>query len=171
MRCLTKAGHEFTPNHLSLGISAYIADTKAQAVKEMGPYELYFNRALFSHGSFNATEKQRKAGYVSQSSTDYVRPENLSAVAMPREIMRNMTIEDVARRAEDLPWGTAKEVTERIIAAGEHAGANMVQISLNRGAMPHEMFIEQIRRFAREVLPALQAHEVTGPPAELTPPG
>jgi hypothetical protein len=37
--------------------------------------------------------------------------------------------------------------------------------------MPHEMFIEQIRRFAREVLPALQAHEVTGPPAELTPPG
>jgi hypothetical protein len=36
-----------------------------------------------------------------------------------------------------------------------------VQISLNRGAMPHEMFIEQIRRFARDVLPALQAHEVT----------
>jgi len=45
------------------------------------------------------------------------------------------------------------------------AGANMVQISLNRGAMPHEMFIEQIRRFAREVLPALQAHEVRGVPA------
>jgi len=35
-----------------------------------------------------------------------------------------------------------------------------VQISLNRGALPHEMFMEQIRRFAREVLPALQAHEV-----------
>ena len=165
-KCLAQAGHTFTPNHLSLGISAYIADSKAQAVKEMGPYELYFNRALFSHGSFNATEKQRKAGYVSQSSTDYVRPENLSAVAMPREVMRNMTIEDVARRAEELPWGTPKEVTERIIQAGEHAGANMVQISLNRGAMPHEMFIEQIRRFAKEVLPALQAHEVKGVPAE-----
>jgi hypothetical protein len=54
------------------------------------------------------------------------------------------------------------------IAAGEHAGANMVQVSLNRGAMPHEMFIEQIRRFAKEVLPALQAHEVKGPPAYLT---
>jgi hypothetical protein len=51
-------------------------------------------------------------------------------------------------------------VTERIIAAAEGAGANMVQISLNRGAMPHDMFIEQIRRFASGVLPALQAHEV-----------
>jgi len=35
-----------------------------------------------------------------------------------------------------------------------------VQIGFNRGAMPHEMFMEQIRRFAAEVLPALQAHEV-----------
>jgi hypothetical protein len=42
---------------------------------------------------------------------------------------------------------------------------HLVQISLNRGAMPHEMFIEQIRRFAREVLPALQAHEVRRVPA------
>ena len=41
----------------------------------------------------------------------------------------------------------------------------MVQISLNRGAMPHEMFIEQIRRFAREVLPILQAHRVERVPA------
>ncbi len=166
-KCMAKAGYTFTPNHLSLGITAYIADSKAQAVKEMGPYDLYFNRALFSHGSFNATETQRKAGYVSTSSTDYIRPENLSAVSMPREIMRNMTMEDVARRAEDLPWGTPQEVTERIIAAGEHAGASMVQVSLNRGAMPHEMFIEQIRRFAKEVLPALQAHEVKTPPAYL----
>ena len=35
-----------------------------------------------------------------------------------------------------------------------------MQISLNRGALPHDMFMEQIRRFAREVLPTLQAHEV-----------
>jgi hypothetical protein len=50
----------------------------------------------------------------------------------------------------------------------ESAGANMVQISLNRGAMPHEMFIEQIRRFAKEV-PALHAHEVKRvPAAEMT---
>jgi hypothetical protein len=55
----------------------------------------------------------------------------------------------------------------RIIGAAESAGANTVQISLNRGVLPHEMFIEQIRRFAAEVLPALQAHKIARvPPAE-----
>jgi hypothetical protein len=30
--------------------------------------------------------------------------------------------------------------------------------------MPHEMFVEQIRRFAKDVLPALQAHQITAVP-------
>jgi hypothetical protein len=30
--------------------------------------------------------------------------------------------------------------------------------------MPHEMFVEQIRRFAKDVLPALQAHQITTVP-------
>jgi predicted oxidoreductase len=72
---------------------------------------------------------------------------------------------DVERMAEQMPWGTPAEVTERIIAIADAAGANMVQIGFNRGAMPHDMFIEQIRRFARDVLPALQAHEVRRVPA------
>jgi hypothetical protein len=28
--------------------------------------------------------------------------------------------------------------------------------------MPHEVYLDQIRRFAEEVLPRLQAHEVRG---------
>jgi hypothetical protein len=31
--------------------------------------------------------------------------------------------------------------------------------------MPQEMFLEQIRRFARDVLPIVQAHQVTHVPA------
>jgi hypothetical protein len=69
-----------------------------------------------------------------------------------------------------MPWGTAAEVTERIIEAADSAGADNVQISLNRGVLPPEMFMEQIRRFARDVLPALQAHKVeTVPLAEEVP--
>jgi hypothetical protein len=45
--------------------------------------------------------------------------------------------------------------SERIIEAAESTGADNVQISLNRGVLPHEMCIEQIRRFARDVLPKL----------------
>ena len=147
-KCLAAAGHRITPDHLSLGLNAYVADLKARAVKEMAPYHLYFNRTLFSHGNFTETALQRQAGYVSQTSTDYVRPENQRAAALLREDFRNITMADVERQAEQLPWGTPEEVTERIIAAAERGGANMVQISFNRGAMPHDMFIEQIRRFA-----------------------
>ena len=74
-------------------------------------------------------------------------------------------MEDVARLAERLPWGTPQEVAQRIIALADHTGADTVQINFNRGAMPQEMFLEQIRRFARDVLPIVQAHRVTRVPA------
>jgi hypothetical protein len=61
-----------------------------------------------------------------------------------------------------LNFGPANEVTERLIAS---AGANSVLLNMNVGAMPHWQFMEQIRRFGREVLPKLQAHEVTRVPA------
>jgi alkanesulfonate monooxygenase SsuD/methylene tetrahydromethanopterin reductase-like flavin-dependent oxidoreductase (luciferase family) len=159
-KSLKAAGHRITPDHLSLALNAYVADSKAQAVREVAPYHLYFNRTLFSHGSFTETAAQRQAGYLEQNSTDYVRPENQRAAALLREDFRNMSFESFQKQAENLPYGTASEVAERIIAQAEHAGANMVQIGLNRGAMPHEMFMEQIRRFAEGVLPRLQAHEV-----------
>jgi hypothetical protein len=149
-----------TPDHLSLGISAYVADSKAEAVREMGPYHLYFNQTLFSHGNFTETELQRQTGYATGASTDYVSPENRRAAQFAREDFRGLTMADVERQAEQMPWGTAAEVTERIIEAADTAGADNVQISLNRGVLPHEMFMEQIRRFARDVLPALQAHRV-----------
>lgn len=48
-------------------------------------------------------------------------------------------------------------VRQRIIAQAEHAGANMVQIGLNRRPMPHALFMNQIERFAKEGPPILQA--------------
>ena len=77
---------------------------------------------------------------------------------------RDMTMADVEAKAVTLPWGTAAEVRDRIIEEAEHAGAGTVQLTFNRGAMPHDMFLEQIRRFAKDVLPALQAHAITSVP-------
>jgi alkanesulfonate monooxygenase SsuD/methylene tetrahydromethanopterin reductase-like flavin-dependent oxidoreductase (luciferase family) len=164
-KCLDAAGHRITPNHLSLGITAYVADSKAQALKEYGPHILYFNRTLFSHGNFSETETQRQTGYSSQASTDYVRTENQRAAAFLRSEFRNLTMEQLEEQAETMPLGTADEVIARIIEAAESAGANTVQLAMNRGALPHELFMAQIERFAREVLPALQAHEVKTVPA------
>jgi hypothetical protein len=71
----------------------------------------------------------------------------------------------IERLAERLPWGAPQQVAERIIELADHTGANSVQIGFNRGATPQEMFLEQIRRFARDVLPTVQAHQVTRVPA------
>jgi len=160
-KCLAQHGHRLTPEHLIVQASAYVADSKAQAVREAGPYTLYFNQTLFSHGNISEASLQRAAGYLSSGSFDYVRPENLSAVSGDRERFRGMTMADLERDAEQMPWGTADEVIERIIAAADHAGANTVLINMNRGAMPQEMFMEQVQRFGSKVLPALQAHQVT----------
>ena len=78
----------------------------------------------------------------------------------------NATPESVARAAEHLPWGTPDEIVERIIDDADHAGANTVLVSMNRGAMPQDLFLNQIRRFGAEVLPRLHAHTVK-PPAFL----
>lgn len=110
------------------------------------------------------TDRLRETGYSTTSSTDYVSPENRRAAQFAREDFRGLTMADVERQAEEMPWGTPDEVTRRIIEAADSAGADNVQVSLNRGVLPHEMFIEQIRRFARDVLPALQAHRVTRVP-------
>jgi hypothetical protein len=62
--------------------------------------------------------------------------------------------------SNDLAWGKPNEVAERLIEAAEAAGTNSLLLQMNLGALPHEMFLEQIRRFGKEVLPKLQAHQV-----------
>ena len=163
-RCLASHGHRITPDHLIIQASVYVADSKARAVREAGPYTLYFNQTLFSHGNVSESSLQRDAGYLSSGSFDYVRPENLHAVSGDRERFRGMTMADVERDAESLPWGTPDEVAERLIAAADHAGAGTVLINMNRGAMPQEMFMEQIERFGAKILPRLQAHRVSAVP-------
>ncbi|MGE3642486.1 MAG: LLM class flavin-dependent oxidoreductase [Beijerinckiaceae bacterium] len=156
---LARYGHALTPDNIWIPANVYVADSKEQAVRENAPYHLYFNRTLYSHGNVTETARQRQAGYVSDKANAYVREENLKAYARSRDDFRKMTFEDVERAAQNLPWGSADEVVQRLIRAADHAGAGTLLVSMNRGAMPHEMFMNQIRRFARDVLPALQAHQ------------
>lgn len=159
---LEEHGHRMTPDHLIIQASVYVADSKAQALREAGPYFLYFNQTLFSHGNITESDLQQQAGYLSSATHDYLRPENVPAVSGARDRYRGLTMEGLERQAEEMPWGTPEEIRERLISDADHAGASTILINLNRGAMPQEMFLEQIRRFGAEVLPALQAHEVAG---------
>jgi alkanesulfonate monooxygenase SsuD/methylene tetrahydromethanopterin reductase-like flavin-dependent oxidoreductase (luciferase family) len=163
-RELERHGHRITPAHLVIQADVYLADSKAQAVEEAGPYALYFNRTLFSHGNITERDLQARTGYVASSSHDYLRPEHVPLVSGNRERYRGMTLDGLRQLALSMPWGTPEEAVERITQAADHAGAETVNVTLNRGAMPHAMFMHQIRRFAREVLPKLQGHQVTRVP-------
>ena len=44
-------------------------------------------------------------------------------------------------------------------------GANTLLLNMNVGAMSYDVFLEQIRRFGKDVLPRLQAHQVKRVPA------
>jgi alkanesulfonate monooxygenase SsuD/methylene tetrahydromethanopterin reductase-like flavin-dependent oxidoreductase (luciferase family) len=103
------------------------------------------------------------------ASFDYVRPENRAAIAGDRVKIAAFTMAHVEKRVADrAAWGSPKEVAERLIDEAEHAGVNNVLLNVNLGAMPHEMFLEQIRRFGEQVLPLLHAHNVKRVrPAEL----
>jgi hypothetical protein len=61
---------------------------------------------------------------------------------------------------DELAWGSPREVADHLIGLGEASGANVMVVNLNLGAVPGELMMEQIRRFGRDVLPLLHAHEV-----------
>jgi len=162
-------GRTITPEHLVLFTDAWVAENKATAIAEYSPYYLYFNQTLWHHGSVaqDGSDQSRPEGYISDSTHDYVRPENRAAAVIDRSKIRNITFADVQARVDRgrLPWGSPDDVADHLIRTADHAGAHSIVLNLNYGALPHEMFLEQIRRFGRDVLPKLQAHEVTRIPA------
>jgi hypothetical protein len=173
-KSLARHGHRMTPEHLCLFTDAWVADDKAAALRDYGPCYLYFNQALWHHGSLPPKSvldappaAAPAAAKPPSTSYDYIRPENRAAVEMDRAAIRNTTMADIEARVMrgDCAWGSAKEVTERLIDVAEHMGANALLLAFNLGALPYAPFLEQVRRFAREVLPALQAHQVTRVPA------
>jgi len=166
---LSESGHRLSADRICMMTEAWVADSGAKAIDEYGPYFLYFNNVLWHHGGNPPGQKANPvaAGYVKSSSYDYVRPENASEAVIDREKFRALNRPDVEEKVAsgELAFGNAKEVTERLIEQAEAVGANKLLINVNFGAMPNDLFMEQVRRFGREVLPKLQAHQVTRIPA------
>ena len=158
-------GHRITPGHLVVQTPAYVADSREKALAEAGPHMLYFSQTLFSHGNISQANLQQQQGYLTSSAYDYVRPENREQLSGDRDRYRGMTMERL-RQNEDMAWGNADEVRDKLIALGDALGCNTLLLSMNMGTMPSAQFKAQLRRFAADVLPALQAHEVSDvPPA------
>jgi len=159
---LAAYGHSVQPDQICMFTDAYVAADAQAALDEYLPYYLYFVQTLWHHGSEAPNSELGKAGYVASSSYDYIREENRPFAEMDRAKIRLTNAEDVAKRVDSgaLAFGSPKEVAERLIHKAEQMGANQMLLNVNLGALPFDLFQEQIRRFGREVLPILQAHEV-----------
>jgi len=160
-RALAKHGRQITPKHLNIQIDCYVADTREQAIKEYGPYVAYFHNVLFN---FDHVRLATVGGYFQKGSTEHLRPELRQQIHDDSIRARDLTIDDIVKRAEAAAWGPPDYVAQQIIAEAERAGAETILVSMNRGAMPQDMFLNQIHRFGKEVLPRLQAHKITRVP-------
>lgn len=158
--CLAKHGRTITPEHIVAGASVYIADSREQALKEAGPYMLYFFHTLFSHGNLYNVSGQRQSGYVREDGLGWLRPEHRDEFLRSLQGFRRTTMDDLTRN-ERLCWGSPAQVRDALIELAEALGSNVLLLQFNQGAMPHAMFVNQIRRFAEEVLPDVRRHTVT----------
>ncbi|HEX9465391.1 MAG TPA: LLM class flavin-dependent oxidoreductase [Alphaproteobacteria bacterium] len=160
-KCMRDHGRVLSPNQVLLFTESYVADSKQEALREYGPYYLYFVQTLWHHGTLKpiGTGPTEKEGAVN---VDYLRPENRALAGLDRERIRQTNLPDVEKKVygDQLAWGSPKEVAEHLIEQAERAGANAVLLNTCNGALPHELIMEQIRRFGRDVLPKLHAHEV-----------
>ena len=59
-------------------------------------------------------------------------------------------------------WGSPREVTDKLLDYVRRTDAGALLVTLGFGGMPHELANANFELFQREVLPALQAHDVGG---------
>jgi alkanesulfonate monooxygenase SsuD/methylene tetrahydromethanopterin reductase-like flavin-dependent oxidoreductase (luciferase family) len=159
--CLAAHGRRITPDHLNITIDAYVADSRQQAIDEYAPYVCYFHNTLYN---FDHIRFSDVGEYYAKTAADHLRPELREAAFDDSIRARDLTTDDIMQQAETNAWGTPRHVAERIIAEAEAIGAGTILVSMNRGAMPQEMFLNQIRRFGTEVLPLLQRHPIVRVP-------
>jgi alkanesulfonate monooxygenase SsuD/methylene tetrahydromethanopterin reductase-like flavin-dependent oxidoreductase (luciferase family) len=156
-KCMASHGRTVTPRHISIMVDCYVADSKAQAIEEYGPYLVYLFNTLLPYGQ--VYQKDAK-GYYSTTAFEHLRQGTKGTLAEDATIFNEWTMDTVRAAAEKMPLGTADEIVERIVAECNDAGADSVLLICNRAHLPQEMFLNQVRRIGSEVLPRLQAHKV-----------
>lgn len=156
---LASRGKRIGPEHLNIMVDCYVADTKAKAIEEYGHYFRYFFNQLIKYD--HETSDYGRTGYYTREAHEHLRAGTQGTLSDPAVIAGQMSEEALRAQAEHMAWGPPDEVAEKIIAEAEQAGAGTVLLACNRGPVPQELFLNQIRRLGEEVLPRLQAKKIT----------
>ena len=157
-QCQAGYGRKVTPDRLSFMVDCYVADSKEKAIEEYAPHYMYCFNTLMKYD--HPLQDFGQTGYYSKTAHEHLREGTKGTLADTAAFTNVMTLEGLKAQAEHMAFGSPDEVVERIIDEAEDAGANTCLLMCNRGAMPSEQFIEQIRRLGADVVPRLQAHEV-----------
>jgi alkanesulfonate monooxygenase SsuD/methylene tetrahydromethanopterin reductase-like flavin-dependent oxidoreductase (luciferase family) len=159
-QCQAKHGRKVDPNKITIMVDCYVADSKEQAIEEYGENLMYlFNTLLRYDQVWQSDVKKQK--YYSSTAFEHLREGTKGTLAEDDTVFNEWDMDMVRSAAQHMPLGTADEIVERIIAECNEAGANNVLLVCNRGDISHEKYLNQIKRIGEEVLPRLQAHNVT----------
>ncbi len=165
-RCLAKAGHTITPDNITISMEAYVGRQQGGSRGRIRARTTSTSTACSTATATPPNSTSTRRPVTSPTRRPRTCGPKTSRLRRARaQDYRDMTMADVERAAETLPWGTADEVRDRIIEAAEHAGAGTVQLSFNRGSdAARDVRRTGSGRFAKDVLPALQAHAITTVP-------
>ncbi len=139
-------GYEATSDQIGWCAPVYVGETDQQAIDEARPHiEMMFNVLL------------PRVSELMFLPPGYVSAQSLMAVLSAKKGNRgNATIETLIERGI-LVCGSPDTVRKKITDMHERMGFSEFMCMLQFGSMPGDLCEKNIRRFAREVLPAIKA--------------
>ena len=142
---LRKYGYEASSDRIGWGAPVYVGETDEQAVNEARPHiEALFNVLL------------PKATELMFFPPGYMSPESLTHILKHKKANSGgVTIESLMARGI-IVVGSPDTVRKQIMDNHRDMGFQELVTMLTFGTMPAEMSEANIRRFAREVMPALK---------------
>ena len=140
-------GHEATPDKLTIGVMAYVAETEQQAQEEFRPHVMYF----FEDALRTTPRYLLPPGYVTV-------PEFRKRLSGP-DVHGSANWDDLVA-LNRIVAGTPEQVADAIGTWATEAGVSRLTLNLALGDMPHWKVEKNLTLFAEEVIPRLRGKAV-----------
>ena len=150
--CAEKYGYTASPSQLGWAVPTYVAETDEKAREELKDHiEAFFTRFLRY-----PIEMRMPPGYSSIASTKFLIEQKFEARQAAQTI--DMMIESGL-----VLCGSPATVRDRILMAEKEFGIGTMIAMLQVATLPADLTEKNLRLFASEVMPALQASQVSAP--------
>jgi alkanesulfonate monooxygenase SsuD/methylene tetrahydromethanopterin reductase-like flavin-dependent oxidoreductase (luciferase family) len=143
---LAHHGHEPTPDKVTVGVMAYVAETDAKAEEEFMPHVMYF----FENALRTTPRYLNPPGYVTV-------PEFRKRI-QAADVHGTSNWDDLVA-INRIVAGTPEKVADAIGNWLEEAGSSRVNLNLTLGDMPNWKVVKNTTLFAEEVIPRLRARQ------------